>query len=170
MALPTYRHEHFSQVFDIILRCWAPRRRDGHAEADNNMDTIRFTADELVASVRTAGLGISEKEIRGIFGLSPTKERLLKCEQLKSTVSSTAAKQRLPEFVLEALIRTLMDPNISVRTEALRAVRHVTEPGDVRATRLLVEFVEKGLGAVRCEVLEALIATAQPGCHCSCRI
>ena len=150
-------------MFDIILRCWAPRRRDGHAVADTNIDTIRFTADELVASVRTAGLGVSEKEARGIFGLAPSKHRLLKCAELASAVAETAARERLPAFVLEALIRTLMDARMSVRTEALRALKYVTEPGDERASRMLIEHVEKGLGAVRSEVLEALTATARAG-------
>jgi hypothetical protein len=131
--------------------------------ADTNIDTIRFTADELVASVHTAGLGVSEKETRGIFGLAPSKHRLLKCAELASAVAETAARERLPAFVLEALIRTLMDASVSVRTEALRAVKYVTEPGDERASRMLIEHVEKGLGAVRSEVLDALTATARAG-------
>ena len=153
-----------SDVFDIVLRCWAPRRRDGRSEADTDIDKIRFSADELVASVRTAGLPISERETRGIFALAPaTKDKLLMCHEVRKAVEEAAAQDRLPEFVIEALIRTLMDPKISVKTEVLRAIKDVTDPGDVRATRLLVELVEKGIGAMNTEVLDALTAVAKAG-------
>ena len=107
---------HLPAVYHVILRCWAPRRRDGHTQTEVNVDKIRFSADELVASVRTAGINISEKDTRGIFALAPaTKDKLLMCSSLSTAVAATANQDRLPEFVLEVLVRTLMDTNISVR-------------------------------------------------------
>jgi hypothetical protein len=130
-------------------------------------EKMRFSGDELVASVRTAGVGISQEETRGIFALArPTVDKLLSCSEVERAVSETASKERLPEFVLEALARALMDASTSVRSEALRAIEHVTERGDARATSLLVEYVEKGLGVVRCEVLQALTSTARAGDAC----
>lgn len=153
-----------ADVFDVILRCWAPRRRDGRSEADTNIEKIRFSADDLVASVRTVGVQISEKETRGIFALAPaTKDKLLMCHDVTKVVADTAAQDRLPEFVVEALIWALMDPNTSVRSESLRTIKHITDPGDARATRRLIEQVEKGLGGLNTELLDALTALAKPG-------
>ena len=155
------------QVFDVVLRCWALRRRDGRPAAEMALEQVRFSADEFVASIRTAGLALTEEQARDIFALAPElhshPQKLLKASEVSRAVAVTAAKERLPEFVLEALVRALMDPSTSVRAEAYRTICYVTEPGDTRAMRLLVTHVEKGLGAVKTEVLDALTATAARG-------
>ena len=78
-------------------------------------------------------------------------------------LSSCSIQHHQAHYLLPPLVRALMDPSTSVRAEAYRTICYVTEPGDTRAMRLLVTHVEKGLGAVKTEVLDALTATAARG-------